>query len=128
MAQVMLFNIHGEKLMKIRMLLYKLGVHGREVPEEDFGKTLEELRMPAEAAPSKKEPDAAQKPLFTREMLVMDGLTPEQFNALLEGLRKAEAQVALKAVLTKHNLSWSPAKLCRELSAEHAAFERSRKK
>ena len=117
MAQVLLFNIGEEKKKKIRFLLIKLGVACREVPPEDFGKTLAELTGREAAAKESAEP-------FSGEMLVMDGLDSRRLQSLLDGLRRVKAPVALKAVVTEQNLEWTAARLYEELSAEHEAFKR----
>ena len=117
MAQVLLFNIGEEKKKKIRFLLIKLGVACREVPPEDFGKTLAELTGRGAAAKESAEP-------FSGEMLVMDGLDSRRLQSLLDGLRRVKAPVALKAVVTEQNLEWTAARLYEELSAEHEAFKR----
>ena len=56
----------------------------------------------------------------------MAGLSSPQFGAFLEGLRQSRAAVALKAVLTEANASWSSLRLQRELAAEHAALQKVR--
>ena len=117
MAQVLLFNVGEEKKKKIRFLLIKLGVACREVPPEDFGKTLAELTGREAAAKESAEP-------FSGEMLVMDGLDSRRLQSLLDGLRRVKAPVALKAVVTEQNLEWTAARLYEELSAEHEAFKR----
>ena len=38
MAQVLLFNIRGDKLRRIRMLTFKLGLRCIEVAPEDFSR------------------------------------------------------------------------------------------
>ncbi|MBQ4370704.1 MAG: DUF3783 domain-containing protein [Oscillospiraceae bacterium] len=120
MAQALLFNISGEKRKKIHFLLFKLGVAGREIPEADFGRSLGELS--GREGFSAEAEDVGET--FTGEMLVMDGLNARQFNALLDGLRQARAQVALKAVITEENIQWSANRLYRELSAEHEAMQK----
>ena len=117
MAQILLFNVAPEKRRKLLVLSLKLGAVCREVPPEDFGRPLAVLTGRAEA--SAGEPEAAP---FSEEMLVLDGLRDDQLSALLAGLRRERATVALKAVVTEHNLDWTPAKLVRELAAEHAAL------
>lgn len=62
------------------------------------------------------------------EMIVMCGLTKEQFNALLDGLRDMSLRVALKAVETPTNQSWSGRKLQAELKKERSAMEEMRRK
>lgn len=117
MPQVLLFNVGEEKKKKIRFLLIKLGAACREVPPEDFGKTLSELTGRGAAAAEVAEP-------FSGEMLVMDGLDPARLQALLDGLRRVKAPVALKAVVTESNLEWTASRLYSELAAEHEAMSR----
>ncbi len=117
MAQILLFNVAPEKRRKIFVLSLRLGAVCREVPPEDFGKPLAALTGRAEAPAAA--PEAAP---FSEEMLVLDGLRDDQLGALLAGLRRERATVALKAVVTERNLEWTPAALARELAAEHAAL------
>jgi hypothetical protein len=119
MAQVLLFNIGAEKKKKIRFLLVKLGAACREVPPEDFGRTLGELTGREGAVPA----DEAPEP-FSGEMLVMDGFGPDMLRGLLDGLRRVKAPVALKAVVTEQNLEWTASRLHAELLAEHEAMKR----
>ena len=44
---------------------------------------------------------------------------------VLDGLRRDRASVALKAVLTEHNVHWTAARLRRELAAENEALRRA---
>ncbi|MBR1455798.1 MAG: DUF3783 domain-containing protein [Oscillospiraceae bacterium] len=121
MAQVLLYNITDrEKLLKIRLLLLRLRVACREVAPEEHAHPLGYLLGLPGYAPS---PDEAVP--FTEELLVMDGLSADRFNALLDGLRSEGAPIALKAVATEHNVAWSSARLCRELQSERLAMSRA---
>lgn len=121
MAQILLFNIPGEKLKRIRPLAFKLGIVCREIAPEDFSKTLVALCGRAGEAAA----DGVDETLTVGgEMLVMDSLSSAQFHALLDGLRRERAAVALKAVVTESNARWSAGRLYRELSAEHEAMEK----
>lgn len=120
MAQVLLFNIRGDKLRRIRMLTFKLGLRCIEVAPEDFSRPLGMLCGRADEAVAD---GADEAPAFGGEMLVMDGLSSAQFHGLLDALRRERAAVALKAVVTESNSRWSAARLYRELSAEHEAME-----
>ena len=125
MAQILLFNIRGDKLRRIRLLSFKLGLRCVEIAPEDFSKPLGALcGRPDEAV----DDGGDEAPVFGGEMLVMDGLRPEQFHGLLDGLRRERAAVALKAVVTDSNARWSAARLYRELSAEHEAMEKLKRK
>ena len=54
---------------------------------------------------------------------MLDGLTSQQFQGFLNGMQMLQAQVTYKAVTTEHNLCWTPARLYRELMAEHEALK-----
>jgi len=117
MAKALLFNLTDQKRMKILFLLMQHGVVAVEVAEKDFGRSLGSLLGKGEypAAPEALTP-------FFDEMMVLDGLDAQQFHGLLNGMQALQAPVTYKAVTTEHNLSWTPARLHRELVAEHAAM------
>ena len=111
MPKLLLYNITGEKLAKIRAIACRLGLDALAVPREDYHKPLGSLLDGAECVP------AAGKD-FDDEMLVMETLS----SPLLEALRAEGVQVSLKAVVTEQNRTWSSAALCRELRREHEAL------
>ena len=122
MAQVLLSNITDrEKLLKIKLTLFKLGVACREVAPEEYAHPLGYLLGRAGYAPAAEEAAAER---FAAEMVLMDGLQGPLFNRFLDSLRAERATVALKAVATEHNVSWSSARLHRELEQEHLAMSR----
>lgn len=112
MASILLYNIHGEKLAKIRTAAALLGITALEVPTDAYAHPVGYLLGYEGFAPS----DTAER--FDDEMLVMEAL----FSPLLDYMRKRGATVALKAVVTEHNRAWSGAALCRELRREHEAM------
>ncbi len=122
MGTVLLYNLEQEKLRRIRFLLVKLGLGAREVSPAEFAHPIGYL---AGLEGYEAAQEAAEEP-FRQEMLVMAGLTSQQFGAFLEGLRQSRATVALKAVLTETNADWSSHRLQRELAAEHAALQKLR--
>ena len=91
MSKVLLFNIHGEKRMKILFLLIRLGIACREV-------------SPAEQGSIRENEDGT----------------------LLDGLRRNNTPVALKAVVTEQNLSWTAAALHDALLEEHRRLSQSK--
>ena len=122
MTNVLLYNISKDKLPKIQFILFKLGLRARRVSPEEYAQPIGYIAglegfEPAEAAPG--EP-------FTGEMLVMAGLSSQQFSAFLNALRQNRCTVALKAVLTDTNAAWDSQRLHRELSAEHEALQKAR--
>ena len=122
MATVLLYNFRDPaRRMGVKLCLHRLGLRCRDVAPEEQGQPLGRLLGlegfgdgGGSAAP------------FSEEMLVMHGLAPAQFNALLDALRREGLRVALKAVVTDTNVAWSSERLHRELAAEHAAMQRRR--
>ncbi len=112
MTRIFLFNIAPEKAMRIRLAALRLGLQPVEVAPADFSLPLGALLAGDFAAPR------AEEESFEEEMLVMEQLS----SPLLEAMRAGGAAVALKAVVTEHNRSWSAARLCSELRLEHEAM------
>ncbi len=113
MSKILLYNIAGEKLMKIRICALRLGLEAVEVPASDFHQPLVRL-LGMETGPV---PAEAEEP-FSDEMLIMETFS----SPLLDAMRSCGATVALKAVVTEQNCRWSGAALCRELRKEHEAM------
>ena len=61
------------------------------------------------------------------QMLVLCNVSGQAFQAFLSGLRTQKTPVALKAMTTEHNLSWSSSKLHGELAAEHENMKKVQK-
>jgi len=121
MAKVLLYNIRdAEKRMVIKRCLVRLGLPCREILPEEFGHPLGYLL----SLPGFKAGQSEER--FEGEMLVMHALNSLQFGALLDALRTSNAPVALKAVVTETNASWSSARLYHELEREHRAFQRKK--
>lgn len=124
MTGVLLYNLDREKLLKIKFILFKLGLAGREVSPAEYGHPLGYLAGLPGFAPAESE---AQERI-PGEMLVLCGLSSPQFSALLNALRQNRCMVSLKAVLTETNASWDSIRLNRELAAEHAALQQVKPK
>ena len=123
MALVLLYNIKDEgKRLKIGFAARKLGVAVRSVAPEEFSQPVGYLLRLDGFSPSDAPAEA-----FEAEMLLMHGLSSAQFSGFLEALRQGRTPVALKAVVTEHNVNWSSAALCRELQKEHEAIRRAGK-
>lgn len=115
--RVLLYNIPTEeKKGLIRMAAYLCGLKCVEVPPEAQGQQLGALL----GLPGHAEAEAPAE-VFSDEMLVMETMS----SAFLDALRTMGATVALKAIVTELNLSWSSARLCRELRRENEALSRA---
>ena len=117
MAKVLLFNITGDKKKKLQYLLMQFGITAVEGGAGDCSRSLGKL-----LGREGQFPASTMDAPFSDEMLVMDSLDPQQFYGLLNGMQMLQATVAYKAVTTEHNLKWTPARLLRELMAEHEAL------
>ena len=121
MPQVLLYNITDpDKLVKIKLALYRLGVPCREIAPEDYAHPLGYLLGLEGYAPAAEPPAES----FSAEMLLMDGLRGALLDRFLDELRRMRAAVPLKAVVTEHNAAWSSLRLHRELEQEHLAMSR----
>ena len=115
MALVLLYNLRGEKLRKIRVALLRQGLPGREVSPAEYGHPIGYLAGMEGFGPGGEYAGEG----FTAEMLVMHGLTSRQFNGLLDGLRASRAVVTLKALVTDSNAAWDSCALYKALREEH---------
>lgn len=118
MVRVLLYNIEGDKRMRLLLAARRCGLAAVVVPPERQTLPLGAL-LGAEGFEALPEGEG-----FSGEMLVMERLC----SPFLDAIRAAGAPVALKAVVTEQNLAWSGARLYRELSAEHEAMQSFREK
>jgi len=123
MASILICNISDEKLQKIKFVAFKLGIKLKEIAKDDFSKSVGYLAGIDEIAPG----DRVSEP-FSDEMLVLCDFDSAKLDALLLELRRSRAVVALKAVLTETNASWSLAELHGEIAREHEAMKAIRNK
>lgn len=123
MASIFLYNIKdAEKLNRIRAVALRRGVRLRAVNYEEYGHPLGWLCGREGFAPAESYTAAD----FTDEMLVLEGLSGRALSELLDALRTARAQVALKAVVTDTNAAWSSAALHAAVLEEHNTMQRLR--
>ena len=124
MAKVLVYNVSDpQKNLAIRLELARLGAAVREVEAGELTHPIGYLLGYPGYAPGL--PGAVEP--FREEMLVMDGLRGETLSRFLDGLRAHGASVALKAVVTEHNLNWSSLQLYRELYREHQQMSAGKK-
>ncbi len=120
--QVLLFNIKGEKLKKIKMLSAVLKIKAVEISPDDFAQTLGALSGLEEKT------GIRQESAFSEEMLVMVHFSRAHMNAFLGGFKRNKIPtIALKAMLTPTNTGWSANRLFEEISAEQKAMQKGEK-
>ena len=123
MTRVLLYNFSDEGRRKtVKAILFRLKIPCRDISPEDQNHPLGYLLGLDGYGPGENDPE----PPFSEEMLVMCGLTPRQFNGLLDEMKKVRLLVPLKAVVTAHNVAWSSGRLKREIEAEHRAMNKGK--
>jgi hypothetical protein len=139
---VLAYNFTQERVKILRTLCMMLKVQLKPIPTADVEQpvgVLAGLITAEEAAAQNAEQKKAQgvpvdaqdklteqAPVPKLEMLFLCGFDQELLNRLLVAIRKSRLQkVELKAMLTPTNISWSGAKLLREISAEHAYMQKN---
>ena len=119
--KIFLYNLDNPRGAKIRRMCLPLGVRTALVPPQAHGLKLEELVAGVQ-------PPADGEPGFSDELLLLADFTSAQMDALFQGFRRAKIPlVALNAVLTPTNRSWTSVQLYQELLREHEAVQQGRR-
>ena len=130
---VLLYNLDNDKGRKIRVILIQLGMKIRNVKKEEFGEPVGELiglgisetsgKVQAATDAALRSQEAPGTLDFDDEMMVLHGFTNDRLDELLARMRKARIErVALKAIITPTNRTWSGRELYAELKKEHEAL------
>lgn len=117
---VLMYNCNDEQWAKLRQIFLMLRVRIRPVEADQYGLTLEELLgRSEEKAPVEEE--------FSDPMLVFCNLPHEKLDHLLTAMGRAGLpRIALKAMLTPTNRTWTSQQLWTELRREHEAMQAQR--
>ncbi len=117
---VLMYNCSGEQWSKLRQIFLMLRVRIRPVEADQYGLTLEDLLgRSEEKAPVEEE--------FSDPMLVFCNLPHEKLDHLLTAMGRAGLpRIALKAMLTPTNRTWTSQQLWTELRREHEAMQAQR--
>ena len=101
----------------IVMITHDLGVDVTAVNRRDYGQKIGTL---AEISGFHKNGKIYNGPDFAMEMLVFSGMDSQQVDAFLAEYKATGLPpVALKAIVTPYNVSWTADALLRELLKEH---------
>ena len=117
---VLMYNCSDEQWSKLRQIFLMLRVRIRPVEADQYGLTLEDLLgRSEEKAPVEEE--------FSDPMLVFCNLPHEKLDHLLTAMGRAGLpRIALKAMLTPTNRTWTSQQLWTELRREHEAMQAQR--
>ena len=117
---VLMYNCDDEQWATLRQIFLMLRVRIRPVEADQYGLTLEDLLgRSEEKAPVEEE--------FSDPMLVFCNLPHEKLDHLLTAMGRAGLpRIALKAMLTPTNRTWTSQQLWTELRREHEAMQAQR--
>ena len=117
MAKILLFGVSTQKDRAVRVAAEKIGVDVTAVNRRDYGQKIGTL---AEISGFHKNGKIYNGPDFAMEMLVFSGMDSQQVDAFLAEYKATGLPpVALKAIVTPYNVSWTADALLRELMKEH---------
>ena len=118
---VLMYNCSGEQWAKLRQIFLMLRVRIRPVEADQYGLTLEDLL-------GRSEEKATVEEEFSDPMLVFCNLPHEKLDHLLTAMGRAGLpRIALKAMLTPTNRTWTSQQLWTELRREHEAMQAQRR-
>ena len=114
MAVLLIYNISGPELKRLKTLCAKKSVRARAVSPGDYGE-------PVGALCSLRERTGAPAPDGeVGQMLVFAGFGENQLDMLLAELDTVRiGKNAIKAAVTRYNAAWDSVRLWQELSREH---------
>ena len=116
MATVLMYNLSPEKEIKLKNLCREMFLEAVTVEKADYGRTLGAVLGLSEDGEIRTAED------FADEMLYLHDLRGGMLDLFLNRVRKKKLGVALKAVSTPTNLTFTSAELHRELCAEREAI------
>lgn len=105
----------------LKGLLIRMGIRIKNIAPEQANEQVGALARVAgfeKAGAPAADPETTAK--LQEEMLVLCNFSEARLDALLQGMRKSGVRIALKAMLTESNCSWTFLQLYEELQEEHA--------
>jgi hypothetical protein len=121
---VLLYQLDAstEKGLKAREILSRLNIRVKTVKSEMLSQSIGHLAGLPGYKPAASDYDGE---LIPDEVMLMKDLSDSRIDRLLKDFRAGGvSQIALKAVVTPHNQSWTLLELISELRSEHQIMER----
>lgn len=143
MEKLLLFGADDAEFQKINQIASRLKLHMERVDPADYALTLGEIASgshktascakSADSASTSASADDASalscpqaptsaSPALSESLLVMCHLSDKRMDKLLFELRRADAKLSYKAVLTPTNAGWTLPRLMLEMQREKAAY------
>lgn len=121
-GKILLFHVASSKEKKIKNICRSQGIGLISVPGRSYGQKLGFL---AGITGFKRENTAYPGGEFLEEMLVFSGVTSEKMDEFLAAYKEMKLEpIDRKAVVTPHNIFWTPEQLYRELEKEYQSFQK----
>ncbi len=122
---ILLYNFSDERAAKIRRLALPMKMGVRVVEKKDYN-------QPIGVILGKKDFDKIDGEYegtgFSEEMLLMQGLTGREIDALIKGMNKnGVGRIALKAVVTASNIYWDSVEVHNVVRTDHEEMMRRRR-
>ena len=119
MPTLLTFNLAPQKRAALQVIALRAGVKLQAVAPERTGATLTQILSGDSGQTTEPRP-------FSEELLVFSGFGERLLDAVLTEMRRRKVHVALKAVVTPTNASWTAAELYDELCQERRAIAEGR--
>lgn len=121
-GKILLFHVASSKEKKIKSICRRLGIGLVTIPSRSYGQKLGFL---AGITGFKRENAVYQGGDFPEEMLLFSGVTSEKMDEFLAAYKEMKLEpIDRKAVVTPHNIFWTPEQLYQELEKEHQSFQK----
>lgn len=116
MEKLLLFGADDAEFQKINQIASRLKLRLEQIDPAYYHLTLGEIASGSHGQP------AASSPVLSESLLVMCHLSDKRMDKLLFELRRADAKLSYKAVLTPTNAGWTLPRLMLEMQREKAAY------
>lgn len=122
MEKLLLFGSDDAEFQKINQIASRLRLHMERVDPADYALTLGEIASGSHKSASCAKSADSASPALSESLLVMCHLSDKRMDKLLFELRRADAKLSYKAVLTPTNAGWTLPRLMLEMQREKAAY------
>jgi len=117
--KVLCFRFDAETFEAVRIVMRKLGVECRALPEESWREKVGFLLGMRGFKPAPQE-DAPEFD-FPEPVMVLDHIKGKRLDQVLAAMKEAEIPpIRYKAVVTPFNTLWTLRRLCETMKKEHA--------
>ena len=103
----------------LKGILVRMGIRIRNISPQQVNQTVGMLAGVPEFEEKADTVKASPSQSIPEEVLILHQFSEQRLDALLLALRKANVRIALKAIVTEQNCSWTFYQLYEEIRQEH---------